>query len=250
MKRVWPYLALGIGAYLLFTIVTLPASLILSRVNAQGIYTAGVEGTVWKGKAQVVQLANANLGSVDWNLHFFPLLTGRLKADVQLTRTDGFARTTVAAAPSGRVHLSELSASLPLSALPAGGVAGGWSGLLNLKMAHLELHQGWPIAAEGMVEANDLTGPANRPTNIGSYKLVFPGEAAAKPEDPLTASLTDLSGPIQVNGTLQLRPDRNYFLECFVALRPGAPTQIANALQVLGPPDPQGRRRFATEGSY
>ena len=247
MKRIWPLAALGVGAYLLFAVVTLPASMLTARLGAYGINAAGVEGTVWKGRAQVLRVANANLGSVTWNVHVLPLLAARLQADLELNRSDGFARTVVTVLPSGRARFNNLNASLPLSALPAGGIPGGWNGVLTLKLAELVIEKGWPVTAEGTVEAVDLIGPARKPANIGSYRLVFTN--AAKSQDALTGALTDTGGPLQIAGTLQLKPNRSYEIDGFVTARADTPSDVANALQMLGAPDAQGRRPFSIAGT-
>jgi general secretion pathway protein N len=249
MKRVWPLAALGVGAYLLFAVVTLPASLLSSRLGAVGVSAAGLEGTVWKGRAQVVQIANTNLGSVAWDLHVLPLFAARLQADLQLNRSDGFARSAVTVWRSGRVRFSNLNASLPLSALPTRSLPGGWNGALTLKLAELVSEKGWPLAAEGTVEVVDLTGPARRPANIGSYRLIFPKQAAAKSQDALTGALADMGGPLQISGTLQLKPNRSYQVDGFVTTRPDTPRNVADALQMLGEPDAQGRRPFSIAGT-
>jgi general secretion pathway protein N len=248
MKRVWPLVALGVGAYLVFAAVTLPASLVTSRLASMGVNTAGVEGTVWKGRAQVVQVANSNLGSVSWDLHVLALFTARLRADVQVTRIDGFARGVVTVAPSRNVRMSNITASLPLSALPAGSLPRGWMGTLNLKLADLAVEKGWPTVVEGTVEVVDLVGPPRRPANIGSYKLTFPA-ASAKSAEGLLGALQDTAGPLQITGTLLLKPDRSYLLNTLIATRPTAPRDVVDALQILGPPDSQGRRPFSSDGT-
>lgn len=248
MKRVWPLVALGVGAYLVFVAATLPASLLTSRLGPVGVNAAGVEGTVWKGRAQVVQVANSNLGSVSWDLHVLALFTARLRADVQLTRIDGFARGVVTVAPSGNVRLRNVTASLPLSALPAGGLPRGWMGTLNLKLADLAVDKSWPTVVNGTVEVVDLIGPPRKPANIGSYKLTFP-DPAANAAEGLAGALMDIGGPLQIAGKLVLKPDRSYQIDGLVATRPTTPRDVVDALQMLGPPDAQGRRPFSLAGT-
>ena len=83
MKRAWPLLTLGIVAYVVFAVVTLPAGVVLSRMASSGISTDGVSGTIWNGHAQVLRISGAHLGSVGWDLHALALFTGRLVADVE-----------------------------------------------------------------------------------------------------------------------------------------------------------------------
>jgi general secretion pathway protein N len=247
MKRVWPLVALGIGAFIVFALVTLPASVVLSRIDSPAVSFSGISGTLWNGRAQALRVGGLHAGSVEWDLHVLPLFTGSLSTDVKITRTDGFAQGEVTAAPSGRLILDGFTASLPVSALPANIAQGGWGGTLNLKLSRLVLEEGWPLQADGTIEALDLVGPANRPAEIGSYKIAFTGADASA--GVLTGALNDLGGPLQVTGTVELKPDRSYLVKGLIAPRPNAPASIANALQYLPPPDAQGRREFSFEGS-
>jgi general secretion pathway protein N len=247
MKRVWPLVALGIGAFLVLALVTLPADVVLSRIASPALSFSGVSGTLWNGRAQALRVGGVHAGSAEWDLHVLPLFTARLSADVKVTRTDGFAQGEVTATPSGRLVLEGFTASLPASALPPNVAQGGWGGTLNLKLARLALEDGWPTEADGTIEAVDLVGPASKPAEIGSYKIAFTGADASA--GVLSGALTDLGGPLQVAGTVQLKPDRSYLVEGLIATRPNAPASIANALQYLPPPDAQGRRQFSFEGS-
>jgi general secretion pathway protein N len=246
MKKLWPLLALGIGAFLILALVTLPASVVLSFVHPANVTLSGISGTIWKGRAQAVRSDTMHLGSVDWGLDILSLFTGKLGADVKVARSDGFAQGAVAAGAGG-ITLRKFNASLPVSALPPNIVRGGWTGTLNLKLGELALANGWPTALNGAIEVTDLVGPANRPAALGSYKVVFPEGASSG--DTLTGTLTDTGGPLAVNGTVQLKKDRSYLISGTIATRPNAPGDMARTLEILGEPDAQGRRQFTIEGS-
>src|SRR5262245_49235679 len=154
MKKPWPLVALGIGAFLLLALVTLPASAVLSFVHPPGITLAGVSGTIWSGRAQAVRSGNLHIGSVEWDLQVLALLTGKLGADVKVKRSDGFAQGSIVLS-GARVTMRGLNASLPLSALP-GNLVRGWTGTANLKLTQFALENAWPVAATGTVEVTDL----------------------------------------------------------------------------------------------
>ena len=248
MKKTWPLIALGVGAFLLLALITLPASVVLSYAHPSGLTLGGVSGTIWQGRAQAVRAGALHLGSVEWSLNALALFTGRLGADVKITRTDGFAQSSITAAPTGTLTFRSLNASLPLGALPPNVAPGGWTGTLNLKLPQLTLENGWPVVANGAVEITDLVGPARRPVALGSYKIEFPAEAAAAAE-VLNGALSDLGGPFAVNGSVQIKKDRSYLVQGMIATRPGAPGDMARSLEILGPADAQGRRPFTFEGS-
>jgi general secretion pathway protein N len=248
MKKLWPLVALGIGAYLVFAVITLPAGVALAPFKSSGVEAAGVSGTAWKGHAQVLQVQGTRLGGIEWDLHLLSLFTGRLSAAVKLTRIDGYAQAEMTLKPGGSMSFKDLNASLPLSALPSNVIPGGWAGMLNLRLAGLVVENSWPRSADGTLEAVNITGPARQPVNMGSYKITFPATQAA-PADTLAGALTDTGGPLQVTGTVQLKPDRSYLVEGQIATRADAPRDVVNALQYLGPADAQGRRPFSFAGT-
>lgn len=246
MKRIWPLVVLGVVTYLVFAIATLPASVILSRLPPS-VVTAGVEGTAWNGRAQIVQVAGAQIGSVQWNLHALPLFTGRVRTDLKVARSDGFIETRLSMPMSGgTLALSNLTGSLPLSALPPSVAPGGWTGIVNARLQQLELANGWPAQIEGTVEINDLTGPARRPSNVGSYKATFPPGTSG---DEIVGALADQGGPLEIAGSIRLKPDRSYVIEGSVAPRPEASRSMTDSLRFLGEPDAQGRRPFSLAGT-
>nr|WP_298727521.1 type II secretion system protein N [uncultured Steroidobacter sp.] len=248
MKRLWPLVALGVGAFLIFALVTLPASIVTSWLASSGIYAGGVSGTVWNGRAQVLQIQGANVGGVEWKLHPLALLTAHVNADVKVNRIDGFAQSKLSVSPTGTINFKALTASFPLSALPATVIPGGWAGTVNGRFQELTLENGWPTEVNGTLEVMDLNGPARHPTKAGSYRILF--DPAASTADVLKGAISDVGdGPLQLNGTLQLKPDRSYLLETLVAARPDAPRDLIQMLEFLGPPDAQGRRPYTTEGT-
>ncbi len=247
MKKVWLLAVLGLAAYLVFALITLPASVVVERLRPYGINAAGVSGSAWNGSAQVLQVGGINLGTLSWNLHVLPLFTLRAVADVEIRRTDGMAEGTVSAS-SDRIHFRNLTVALPLGALPPQVAPGGWTGSIDAELAELTLVNGWPTSANGAVEVLDLTGPARRPANIGSYRVTFP--APTSTPEALTGTLSDIAGPVQIAGTIQLKAaDRSYLLDGLVATKPDAPPDFSRTLEFLGPPDAQGRRQFSVSGT-
>jgi general secretion pathway protein N len=244
-KTVWLVL-LGILAFALMALATLPADVAIKPLAARGVIVSGVTGTIWKGSAQVVQSGQINVGAVQWKLHAVPLLTGKAVADIKVARADGSVEATVTAAPSGRILFENLLASLPLDSLPPS-LSFGWKGTLHTRLAVLEIDNNWPARAIGTVEVVDLIGPPRQPASMGGFKLAFPDQS---PPGVVAGALTDISGPLQIAGTLELKAaNRSYLINGLVSPRADAPPQLLNALQFLGPPDAQGRRPVALDGT-
>jgi hypothetical protein len=95
----------------------------------------------------------------------------------------------------------------------------------------------------------DLTGPAQQPANIGTYRISFPAPGAKGEAGKLVGSIEDEQAAIAVSGTITLSSGRSYLLDMLVAARPNAPEPIKNGMQMLGAPDAQGRRPFSISGT-
>ncbi|HVY23829.1 MAG TPA: type II secretion system protein N [Steroidobacteraceae bacterium] len=237
----------GICAYLLFLIATIPATMLFRFIRHQ-VQAGAVSGTLWHGKAGTLQAGVLNLGDAEWNLHVLPLFTGHVVADVKLTQPKGFAQSRVSVSFGGRIKLTRMSAALPFaSIMGSGGLPGGWMGTAQIRMDELVLKNNWPVAAQGTVDAIDVTGPASGPTDIGNYRITF---ASGNGSSPLTGEIQDMDGAaISVRGKLVLNANRSYQLDTRVAARDNTPDAIADGMKYLGDPDAEGRRPFTVTGT-
>ncbi|WP_161966178.1 type II secretion system protein N [Steroidobacter cummioxidans] len=95
------------------------------------------------------------------------------------------------------------------------------------------------------------TGPARRSCEKSRQLIAIAFDPAASTSEVLKGALSDAGdGPLEVTGTIQLKPDGSYLVETLVAARPDAPRDLLQTLEFLGPPDAQGRRPYTTEGTF
>src|SRR4029077_10492158 len=118
-------------------------------------------------------------------------------------------------------------------------------GSLHTDLALVRLEHGRLAELKGRIEAHDLTQRTGRVTPLGSYAISFPGGGT----EPL-GTLTDLGGPLAVEGTLRLTDQPGYVLEGQVAARGDAAPELIGSLQFLGSPDASGRRPFSIAGTF
>lgn len=249
MSRPRLLVALGVGAFLLLLVVTLPAQLVMGRLGNLGVEAIGVSGSVWKGQAAMVRVRTVPLGQLEWDLHVLKLLTGRASATVAVRQGDSFAQGDVSAVLGGRITLSDVSASWPLASLTAAGLPAGWQGTANARLEELVMEKGLPVTLTGSIDLVNLVGPANRPASLGSYRATFLS-ATGNAGEGIAADLKDIDGPVAVNATLRVQRDRSYLIEGQIATRPDAPSQVVSALQYLGEADASGQRPFSLSGTF
>jgi general secretion pathway protein N len=246
--------ALGAGAYVAFAIVSMPAGTAYRWLAPEAIRLAGLQGTVWSGRAASGVLAGAAVHDLRWDIEPWALCLGRLAATLELRFADGFASSRVTATLR-TIELNDLRASMSLTSL-AGvlpSAAAGAQGLASLTFASIEIdHQGWPMDADGELRLSQLTVPplipmgTNKLVPLGEYRLAFTPTAG----EGLSATVSDTGGPLEVSGSLHLGADRRYQLVGYARPRPDADPMLVQGLQLMGgDADSSGKREFSLSGS-
>ncbi len=237
----------GMAAFLVFLVAMVPAT-VLMRWLPPGVAVAGLDGTIWSGRASSVSLQGRALGAASWSCRPWPLLLLEWSCGVVLQPAGG----QVSASLSGNFDAEEIEArdltgNLPIAFLEGIVTPKGWTGRLDLEVARARIANGLPQDAEGKLFVRGLKAPGSGGALLGDFELTI-GEGAVG-TGALTGRLSDLGGPLRVRGTIELKRDRSYFVSGEVAPGPGAGPAIFDTLAFLGPPDISGRRPFTVEGT-
>ena len=212
----WSWLALGVGAYLAFTLATFPATV-----------------------------------AVRWRIRPWSLLLGRLAGTVEARIPDGFVSTELTAT-SSRVRFDALRGATTLSALAAILPVSGMRGQASVTLSTLEIDDGWPsrvvgeLRLAGLEVAPFVSNGTQQLLALGDYTVTF----ADAPERGVAASFVDNGGPLEVSGTLAFDAAHAYTLDALIEPRAGAPEQLVEGLKIMtAEPDAEGRRRLTLTGS-
>ncbi len=232
------------GVVFLITLVArLPARVLAALLPADVVCEAPA-GTVWVGSCEQLRAGSVAIADVSWQLQPAALLHLQLGADVasQDPAAHGHARAQLA--PGGDVQITALVAMLTLPGR-LGLVPAGASGSLQLAIDTARLSGGHLVSVQGTITLLQLH-IANPAADLGSFELQF---APPNPSGPIVGQLRDLDGPLSVIGVLQLTRTGSYDLEGSVAPKPDSSADLTQVLQLLGPPDTQGRRAFSIGGT-
>jgi hypothetical protein len=249
----WSWLALGIGAYIAFTLATFPAGVALRWFAPPGVTFAGVAGTLWSGSAATCAVDGFTVQALRWRLRPTPLFLGRVSANVDAKIPDGFVRGDVTASASG-VRLDDFTAATSLPAL-AGvlpPVLRGTRGQASVALESLVVEDGWPTAITGELK---LAGLETVPLiSDGRGSLVALGNYTATfvpaPQGQIAAKIVDNGGPLEVAGTIGLDTRRAYMIDALVKPRADAPEMLVEGLKLMtAEPDAEGRYRFNEMGT-
>lgn len=246
------YLLLAGGlAFLAALLVQAPAALVYAWSFAQQpeapVRLYGVDGTVITGRAvQASRGTQPLLRQLDWRWQPSALMLGRAAYHLQTNAPPLLLDGTLAVGLGG-TRISELKASGELRSLAAmfGQAFIPLTGEVGLQVERLRLSDDWPVDAQGEVRAIGLAWALGRePVALGDYLAVI-----TTLDGDIVASVSTLSGVVDVGGEARLKPDRSYEFDLKLRPRPDAPPMVANLLRQIGPVDAEGNYRLRRNGT-
>ena len=246
MKRTILLIACVVLVFAGFVIARLPASWVMPDPKS-GMACSEVDGSVWNGTCTGLTVQQQPVGDLSWEVHAMRLLSGKINADVVVTRPTGSIRGNVESGFDKKIVARDLLVDLPVdqelaSAFPPN--LRSLRGKIHAQLAYLRVDGQIIRAIEGIVEVHDLSDGDQK---WGSYSVTFPPPTSGVP----VGQLKDLgSGPLAVEGSLKLTPAPGFDLQGLVAARPSASADLVQNLRFLGSPDAQGRREFSLESSF
>jgi general secretion pathway protein N len=245
------WVALGLGAYVAFTLAMFPAGAALRWFAPPEILFTGVAGTLWNGGAASCSAGGFTAEALRWRLRPAALFLGRVSANVEARIPDGFVVGNVTASPS-RVQFSEVRGATSLPALAAMLPVRGMRGQASLALERLVIENGWPAAAVGELKLAGLESLPLIPDGSGAYVPLgdYTVSFTPAPQGALAATFVDNGGPLEVSGSVSLDASRAYTIDALVEPRGGAPETLVEGLKIMtAEPDAEGRRRLTLTGS-
>ena len=240
MKRI---IISGLLVFLVVLVVTFPARVAYRWFAPPDVTLSGISGSIWSGNATEGLAGGAYLRDISWRIKPAELLTAKLAFVTAAKPASGTMNADVAVGFGGDLALTNLTGSVPLDLVHDAFQQAGISGDVSLEFSELALENGLPVAANGSVTVANFFAPDLSAGVLGDYRASFQSSGGS-----VNGSVEDLSGVLEIDGTITINPDRSYSLVGDVAARPGAPPSIEQQLRFLGSADERGMRQFRFEG--
>lgn len=202
-----------------------------------------LHGTIWKGRANHVELLGRDFGALRWKFQPLPLLRGEAAAH--------FALSGPVVTAHGDVRRSGATTELDATVLrmPAGIAAPVLGipalqllGTIEVDIASARLDGVRLAAASGSATWHDAAVAGAAQARLGDLQATFAADGAAGIE----GTVRDLGGPLELSGTFNASLG-SYAAQARLAARDGNP-QVAEALQYVGQPQPDGSRDLQIRG--
>lgn len=209
---------------------------------------SALSGTLLSGQAGAVTLrGRPALTDLQWTMQPLSLLWGRASFRIESRDPQLLFDARVGSGLGGtRIRDLKLNGSLRALLAAAGQPFVPVEGQVGLDLALLKLASGWPRNVDGTLRLMNLSWTLARdPLSLGDFQAEL-----TRDEDDLTALITSLSGPLDLNGDSRLRPDRSYELHLQLKPKPEAAPMVLNLVRSLGPADAQGYHHIRRQGQF
>jgi general secretion pathway protein N len=231
--------------------VALPASL-LAKLLPANIGAEDLSGSIWHGSIGRLTVNGRDAGAVEWRLHPGALLRLALSVDLHWVKT-GFVIDGSATLDRSGFAASGVHGGGPIEDLQDLGAAGlhGTAQIALPALAGDNTHIGTvmgDVRVDGLVSERVAGGAL-----LGGYTLHFADDAVGG-DGAITGRLTDLGGPVEVQGIVRIVPsDRNAVLSGTVKESAAAAQALRAELDKLAQlrgRDSQGRIPVELEFAY
>ncbi len=239
MRKRWRrYLLLGVGAYLLFLVVTFPAAYayIAIRDGLDRVTLSGIEGIVWSGSARHLRAGAIQLQNIHWQVRPWALLMGRAELMLDSQGEGMDFETFLGRTLGGGFYLRELRGQVPVTAIqrmtpyPVPVLEGE----LVFEDLRVSLAQGKFTEGDGVIRWQGAAIKMGSSLELGGFSLELKTEG-----QQIRGLLRDTGGPLQAEGSLNVTQEGAYRLQVVLTPRDGN-GELAQKLRMLGAPRADG----------
>lgn len=242
MKRGLGYGLLGLAAFLLFLLLSAPATLLTDQIGARlaGFSAQAAEGTATDGAMLGASWRGVRVERLTWRWRPLALFAGRLEFDLKTDDPEIKLTGNAALGLSRQTAVRNLAGRLPLAKLGnlAGSAKPPLDGLAEIDLRELALSPaGRPLAARGAIRLQNLRATFGPPLNLGDYVVQLDSAGA----EGVRGQAKDNGGPLALEGALNVLPDGRYRFNGQAAIRDAGNPALRQAMSLLGPPGGDGR---------
>jgi hypothetical protein len=204
---------------------------------------AGIEGSVWSGRANEASYGGMYCKDVSWSINGLRLFVGELSYRVNATPASGLFESDIGVGRDGAISLSNLTAELPLGLFEKVAAIRGLRGRARFDFERVKILDNLAVVADGVLTVANLTVPIVARDSLGGYRAEFFTQ-----NNGIAASIEDTDGVVDLAGSIQVRKDRTFEFIGQVVAKPNTPESVSRQLQFLPPADDRGQQEIRLEG--
>jgi general secretion pathway protein N len=242
------YISIAVISYFVLLIATIPAKPVTDLVNQNTpARIQGVSGTLWNGRALLININNINIDKTEWSFKLWKLLLGKVAVDVDASFLDNVIIAEIGTSFFGRFYINELNAKV--NAQQAAEIANlplvQLSGIISLDIESAQWKQGELPLASGVISWTDAAVTVADTASLGNVTI----QLSESDQQPLNADIKNQGGDIRINGTAGLVPEADYSVDITLLPTASANKNIKQSLGMFAQRQNNGEYTFKKSGS-
>ena len=243
------YIFIGIFAYLIFLITTIPAAPVIGLLkDSIPVNISNVSGTLWKGRAGTVDTRrNIILHNIEWSFLPFRLLILDLAVNVDAEYNNNPLNTRLSAGIGGNLSVDNLNMKLDASdvasliALPVGEL----SGEFQLHVDNASFEPGAVPRIEGTLNWNQAAVTVAETAELGNVSIMI----NESDESPLIARISNKGGHLSLNGDFTTTENGDYSLKLKMKPNATASSNLVSSLDMVSKKQANGEYLLNNKGN-
>ena len=227
------YFLIGVAAYLIFLVATIPAAPIIGLFRDRLPVTVNnISGSLWNGRASIIITNKLILNDANWSFLPMHLLLASVAIDVDADLNDRPLTTRLSAGTSGKLAVKDLETRLGAAelasvlVLPLGELSGEFQFRINT--AHFQ--PGSVPRIDGTIDWYRAALTIAETAELGNVTIVVNENETS----PLTATISNKGGQLSLEGGLRTDETGRYTLRLTMMPRASATTNLVNSLAMFG----------------
>ena len=229
MMRGRHYIIVGVIAYFVFLISTLPAAPVLGMFKDSMQTTIyNVSGSLWNGRAGKVITGKLSLDNVEWSFLPLRLLLAEVAIDVDAKFNDNPLESRLSTGISGILAVDDLNVRLTapdvasLVVLPLGELSGDFF----LRINSASFQPGSVPRIDGTLDWTNAAITVAETADLGNVSILLnEGD-----DSPLAASISNKGGQLSLSGNLTTDEAGQYSLKLSMKPNASASDNLINSL--------------------
>jgi general secretion pathway protein N len=241
-------IAIGIAAYFLILVFTLPAVQLEGYIEERvpGLSLSAVSGSVFYGEAGRVSYQGTDMGSARWEFLPLALLTGRVEYHVGFSAPAGPGHANAGITFAGNVYGHDIDVSFSPDRIiyRYSPVEVASSGIINVLVENFKLSDGFPHEFSGRVvwKSAAILSPVEMVFGDTLLSLQNSGEELV--------GRIENEGDTGVSGEVAIAPGGEYRIDLLLSPEAGASRQTLSLLESTTTVQPGGNYRLRSSGQW
>jgi hypothetical protein len=242
------YFLIGIAAYIVLLVATIPAAPIIDLFRDRLPVTVNnISGSLWSGQASIIITNKLILNNANWSFLPTHLLLAKIAVDVDADLNERPLTTRLAAGMSGNLAIKDLDTSLDAAELASVLVLplGELSGEFQLQINDAHFQPGSVPHVDGTINWFQAAVTIAETADLGNVSIVINESETS----PLTASISNTGGQLSLEGGFSTDETGQYALNLTMMPNATATDNLINSLAMFAKKQRNGAYMLVNKGN-